>query len=411
MSVRMRGFSQYTRLSEALKVILSKVQPLDPESIPLEKGLGSVLAEDIVSEVDIPPFDRSAVDGYAVRAEDTFGASAQKPVELRVVGSVEIGVPPKIGLKKGEAAKIMTGAVMPRGSDAAVMVENTKLDGTRLKVFAPVTPGKNVSARGEDVRAGEIALAKGQLLRPPEIGLLAAMGKLRIKVVRRPVVGVLATGSELVEPGKKPPPAKLVNANTHSLSACVQSCGAVPKSLGIAPDDPEVIKTILRRSTVYDMVIVSGGSSVGEKDLVPDAIAETGELLFHGVAARPGSPSGFGIVRGKPVFALSGFPAAALVGFELLVRPALLAMQCLPPDYGRCRIHAKLARKVSSTLGRLEVVRVSLRRDKGAILAEPIAITGSSAFSSLTRADGYVMVPENVERLEAGQEVEVVLYS
>ncbi|MEM3597928.1 MAG: molybdopterin molybdotransferase MoeA [Candidatus Hadarchaeum sp.] len=411
MSVRMRGFSQYTRLSEALKIIFSKIKPLDSESVSLEKGLGRVLAEDVVSEVNVPPFDRSAVDGYAVRASDTFGASVQRPVELRVVGSVEIGFQPKLRLKKGEAAKIMTGAVMPLGSDAAVMVENTKLDGNRLKVFVSVTPGKNVSAMGEDVRAGEIALKKGQLLRPQEIGMLAAIGKLRIEVVRKPVVGILATGSELVEPGEKPPPAKLVNANAHSLSACVQSCGGLPKILGIAPDDFEVIKRTLRKAAVYDMVIVSGGSSVGEKDLVPDAIAEIGELLFHGVATRPGSPSGFGIVGGKPVFALSGFPAAALVGFELLVRPALLAMQRLPPDFGRCRVRAKLARKISSALGRLEVVRVCLRREQRAILAEPIAITGSSAFSSMTRADGFIMVPENVERLEAGQEVEVVLYS
>lgn len=411
MSVRMRGFSQYIRLSEALKIILSRIQRLNSEKVSLENGLGRVLAEDVVSSVNVPPFDRSAVDGYAVRASDTFGATVQKPVELRVVGSVEIGFPPKLCLKKGEAAKVMTGAMMPRGSDAAVMIENTKLEGTKLKVFAPVTPGKNVSALGEDVRAGEVVLKCGQQLRPQEIGLLAAIGRLKIEVFRRPVVGILATGGELVEPGKKPAPAKLVNANTHSLSAYVRSCGGVPKILGIAPDDRDVIKKALLKGAVNDMVVVSGGSSVGEKDLVPDVIVEIGELLLHGVAIRPGSPSGFGVVKEKPVFALSGFPAAALVGFELLVRPAMLAMQGLPPSYGRCRVQAKLARKISSSLGRLEVVRVSLRREGRKFIAEPIAITGSSAFTSMTKADGFIMVPENVERLEAGQTVEVVLYS
>ncbi|MGQ9788822.1 MAG: molybdopterin molybdotransferase MoeA [Candidatus Hadarchaeaceae archaeon] len=411
MSVRMRGFSKYIRLSEALKIILSRAQCLCSEKVPLESGLGRVLAEDVVSNVNVPPFDRSAVDGYAVRASDTFGATLQKPVELRVVGSVEIGFQPKLCLRRGEAAKIMTGAMMPRGSDAAVMIENTKLEGTKLKVFAPVTPGKNVSSTGEDVRTGEIVLRCGQLLRPQEIGLLAAIGKLRIEVFGRPRVGILATGGELVEPGKKPPPAKLVNANTHSLSAYVCCCGGVPKILGIVQDNAEIIKKVLLKGTVNDMVVVSGGSSVGEKDLVPDAIAEIGELLFHGVAIRPGSPSGFGVVREKPVFALSGFPAAAMVGFELLVRPAIMAMQGLPSSYGRCCIQAKLARKISSSLGRLEVLRVSLRREGKELIAEPIAITGSSAFTSLTRADGYIMVPENVERLEAEQMVEVVLYS
>jgi len=410
MSVRMRGFSQYTRLSKALEIIFSKVQPLGSEEVSLESGLGRVLAEDIVSEINIPPFDRSAVDGYAVRAKDTFGASPQNPVELRLVGSVEIGIPPKVFLRKGEAAKIMTGAMMPRGADASVMVENTKLEGDKLKVFASVTPGKNVSAMGEDIRAGEVALRRGQFLRPQEIGLLAAMGKLRIRVFRKPVVGILATGSELVRPGEKLEPAKVINANSHSLAACVQRWGGVSRILGIAPDDPEIIKKILKKTRHVDMLLVSGGSSVGEKDLVPDAIADMGELLFHGVAVRPGSPTGFGVVQGKPVFALSGFPVAALVAFDLLVRPALLVMQGLAPEHGRCCLRAKLARKISSALGRLEVVRVRLKREGEAVLAEPIAITGSSAFSSMTRADGFVIVPEDVERLEKGQEVEVVLY-
>ena len=207
MSVRMRGFTQYTRLSEALKIILSNVRPLGSEVIPFDRVLGRVLAEDVFSKVNVPPFDRSAVDGYAVRASDTFGASAQKPVELRIVGSVAIGTPARISIKKGEAVKIMTGAMMPKGADASVMVETTKLEGTRLKIFAPLTPGKNVSALGEDIRAGELALKLGKVLRPQDIGMLASIGNLRVHVIKMPTVGILSTGSELREPGKKLSPA------------------------------------------------------------------------------------------------------------------------------------------------------------------------------------------------------------
>ena len=406
----MRGFTQYIRLSEALKTILSNIRPTGSEIVPLENALGRVLAEDVVSEVNVPPFDRSAVDGFAVRAKDTFGASPQRPVVLRIVGSVAIGIPTSLSIKRGEAAKIMTGAMMPRGADASVMVENTKTNGVKLKIFAPVTPGKNVSTLGEDIRAGDVALRRGQVLRPQDIGLLASMGNLSARVIRRPSVGILSTGSELREPGKRLTPAKVTNANSYSLAAYVQRCGGIPKILGIVPDKPEITKKMLSKAALNDMVLVSGGSSVGEKDLVPEAIASVGKLLFHGVAIRPGSPTGFGIIRGKPVFALAGFSVAALVAFDLLARPALLAMQCLPPDYGRYRVRAKLARKISSALGRFEVVRVSLRCEQGVILAEPIAIAGSSSLSSMTKANGFIVVPEDVERLEKGHEVEVELY-
>lgn len=411
MSVRMRGFTEYIRLSEALRIILSNIRPLGSELADYYQSLGRVLAEDIISKVNVPPFDRSAMDGYAVRASDTFGASAQKPVELCIVGSVAIGAAPRIAVGKGEAVKIMTGAVIPKGADASVMVESTKATGSSLNVFAPVTPGKNVSALGEDIRAGQLALKRGQVLRPQDIGLLAAIGQLRAKVVRRPTVGILSTGGELREPGQKLAPAKVTNANSYSLAAYVQRCGGIPKVLGIVPDKPGVTRASLKRAALNDMVLVSGGSSVGERDLVPDAISDIGELLFHGVAIRPGSPTGFGLIKGKPVFALAGFSVAALVSFDLLARPALLTMQCLPPDYGRHCVQARLTRKISSSLGRVEIIRVGLKRERGRLLAEPIGIAGSSILTSITQSDGFIRVPENVEGLEKGHEVEVELYS
>jgi len=410
MSVRMRGFTEYKRLSEALKIVLSSVQILGPETVSFERSLGRVLAEDVISGVNVPPFDRSSMDGYAVRASDTFGASPQKPVELRTVGSIAIGSHSNVSVKHGETVKIMTGSMIPNGADATVMVENTKATGKKIKIFAPLTPGKNVSALGEDIRAGEVVMKCGQVLRPQDIGVLAAVGKLRIRVVKKPTVGILSTGGELRAPGKKLPPAKITNANSYSLAAYVQRCGGVPKILGIVPDNLEVTKRMLNKAALNDAVVVSGGSSVGERDLVPDAIAGIGQLLFHGVAIRPGSPTGFGLVKSKPVFALAGFSVAALVSFDVLARPALLAMQGLSQGHGRYYVRAKLARKISSTLGRIEIVRASLRRENGELLADPIAISGSSILSSMTKSDGFIVVPEHVEGLEKGREVEVELY-
>jgi len=411
MSVRMHGFARYVRLNDALKTILSHVRPVGVETVKFDQALGRVLAEDVVSKVDVPPFDRSAVDGYAVRASDTFGASESKLVILRMVGSIAIGSPAKLRLRKSEAAKIMTGAPMPAGADAVVMLENARDVGKKLEVFTSLTPGKNVSARGEDVKKGDIVLKCGHKLRPQDVGMLGSLSKLYVKVSRRPSVAILATGGELKQPGRKLGKAEITDANSYSLAAAVSNCGGRPERLGTVRDDKALIKRAIIRASGHDAVLLSGGSSVGERDLVPDAIAELGELLFHGVAIRPGGPTAFGIVNGKPIFALAGFPVASLVAFDMLARPALRAMQGLPADRGYPRVKAKLTRKVSSTLGRADVVRIKLRRVSGELLAEPIRITGSSILSSMTGADGFVVVPENMEGFREGAIVEAELYT
>jgi len=410
MSVRMQGFPRYTRLADALKIVLSNVERLESEVVQFDRALGRVLAEDVVSTVDVPPFDRSAVDGYAVRAADTFGASELKPVKLRVIGSVEIGVASKLHVRKGEAVKIMTGAPLPKGADAVVMVEHTIAKDKNIAVFAPVTPGKNVSARGEDVKAGEVVLRRGQLLRPQDVGMLASVGKIWVRVSRRPKVAILATGGELRKPGKRLGRAEITDINSYSLAAAVESCGGLSNQLGIVPDRSELLRQALRRAIGHDMVLASGGSSVGEFDIMPDVIAGLGNLLFHGVAIRPGGPTAFGIVKGKPVFALAGFPVSSLVAFDMLARPALRKMQGLPADRGYPRVRAKLARKVSSTLGRVDIVRVRVRAKMGELVADPIRVTGSSVLSSMTEADGFVIVPEDVEGFDEGSIVEVELY-
>ena len=411
MLVRMRGFPRYTRLADALNIVLSNVEQLGSEVVSFDQALGRVLAEDVISKVDVPPFDRSAVDGYAVRAADTFGASELKPVKLRVVGSVDIGVASKFHVRGGEAVKIMTGAPLPRGADAVVMVEHTRAGGKKIEVFAPVTPGKNVSARGEDVKVGELALRRGQQLRPQDIGMLASTGKIRVRVSRRPKVAILATGSELRKPGKRLGKAEITDTNSYSLAAAVASCGGLPYRLGIIPDKPEPLRRVLRKAVNYDMMLASGGSSVGEHDIVPDVIAGLGKLLFHGVAIRPGGPTAFGVVEDKPVFSLAGFPVATLVAFDMLVRPALRRMQGLLADRGYPRVRARLVRKVSSTLGRADIVRVQVRAEGSELVAEPIRVTGSSVLSSMTKADGFIIVPEDVEGFGDGSVVEVELYS
>ncbi len=410
MSVRMRGFAKRVRFSEALGAVLSNVKQLKTELVPFDRALGRVLAEDVISGVDVPPFNRSAVDGYAVRAADTFGASQTRPKKLRVIGSVKIGVSTKLRVGRGQAAKLMTGAQMPKGADAAVMVEHTKADGKFIKVLVPVTPGKNVSARGEDVRAGEVVLRRGQQLRPQDIGMLSSVGHLKVRVFRRPKVAIIATGPELRRPGTRLKPAQITDVNTYSLAAGIVSCGGVAHPLGIVPDTPEALRRVVRKALRDDMVLISGGSAVGEHDIAPEVVAELGKLLFHGVTLRPGGPTAFGVVRGKPVFCLAGFPVASLVAFDMLVKPALWIMQGLPADWGYLRVRAKLAHKITSSLGRADVVRVRVLGEGKDLLAVPIRVTGSSVLSSMTRADGFVVVPEDREGFDKGQVVEVELY-
>jgi len=410
MHVRMHGFERYTKLSDALKIVLSHIKRLGKEEISFNNSLGRVLASDVISKIDIPPFDRSAVDGYAVIASDTFGASTLKPVELKIVGSIKIGSRTGLRLRAGEAARIMTGAPMPKGADAVVMVEHVKEKDGKIEVLLPVTPGKNVSAQGEDVKLGEIVLQKGRILRPQDVGMLAATGNVKVEVSAKPHVAILSTGAELQEPGKPLKGAKIADVNSYSLSAAVASCGGMPLRLGIVPDKEKQIRFALEGATKSDMVLISGGSSVGEGDVVPDLISELGELLFHGVAMRPGSPTGFGVINQKPVFALPGFPVSSLVAFDMLVRPALRHMQGLPPDRGYQKVRARLGRKVSSTLGRIDVVRVKLQSSGEEFIADPIRVTGSGILSSMTAADGFFLVPEKREGFDEGDIVEVEIY-
>jgi len=398
-------------VDRALEMLLDRVEVLGTEEVPLMEAGGRVTARDIRAPMDSPPFDRSAMDGYAVRGEDTFGAALGNPIYFRVVGEVQMGALPELEVGEFEAARIMTGAPMPRGADAVVMFEYTSEVEGGIEVTRPVPPGKNVGLKGEDVKAGERLLEGGRRLRPQDLAILASMGMDRVEVVRRPVVVVMSTGDELQELGEELQPGRIFDSNAYSISAMVRLFGGIPRPAPLVEDDYRTMKKALLASLEHaDMAVLTGASSVGKKDVVPKLVAELGEVLVHGVAMRPGEPTGFGFIGGRPVFMLPGYPVAAMVGFATFAGPAVQAMQGLEPESPFCRRRAVLGRKIASELGRRDVTRVTLKERGGTLYAEPIRTSGSGIISSMVRADGFVIVPENTEGLEEGTEVEVHLY-
>lgn len=407
MNVKTGGFSEYVRLDPALEMIFSRIKEVKSEEMSFDEAADRVLSKELKSKLNVPPFDRSAMDGFAVRAEDTFGADENEPRHLQIIGSIEIGSASDLEVGRGQAVEIATGAPMPEGTDATVMVEKTSRENDKIKVFEPVSPGENVSSAGEDVKSGQKVLEADRRLRPSDIGMLASTGNLKIQVKRKPRIGIAITGDELRKPGKSLKPGEITESVSYILFPAVEKCGSEAVRLGIVPDRFEEIEKIFNNASDFDALILTGGSSVGKKDLVPDAISKSGELVFHGVAIRPGSPSSFGVVDGTPVFSLAGFPVASVIAFEMIVRPALRAMQGLQAKNFRKEIKAKLLRKISSSLGRMDVARVRLKKDNGDFFAEPIRVTGSSVLRTVTEADGLVTIPENSEGFSEGEVITV----
>lgn len=405
--VRLRGFQKLTPIENALQLLFDNlsIERLNLVTIPLHEAQNRVLAEDIIAEEDIPRFDRSAVDGYAVKAEDTFEASQFKPKILRVTDEDEVG--------GKQAKKVWTGNPIPKGANAVVMLENTNCINSKIEVWVSATPGENVSKKGEDVRKGEVAIKAGTRLKPQHLGLIAALGIAEVKVVERPKIAILATGDELVEIGGKPGEDQIFEANRIILSALCRELGAEPVDLGIAIDDVNKIlgkiKIGLERA---DVIITTGGTSVGVSDLVPEAVNTIGKpgVIVHGVAMRPAMPSALAIVDGKPIIILSGNPVAAMIGFEVFARPLICRMLGLEKEERRLTVKAKTTKRVSTVLGRKTFVRVRVLQRNGEFFAEPISARGSGIISTMTKANGYVVVPENREGLEEGEAVSVYLF-
>jgi molybdopterin molybdotransferase len=407
--VRMRGFRSRADVDDATRLIRDLARSLAAERVRLEEAAGRVLAADVTASVPVPRFARSAMDGYAVRGEETFGASDYNPLTLVLVGEAFPGRPFPGIVAGGQAVRIMTGAPLPAGADAVVMAEYAQeSDGPQAKlvtVTEAVPPGRHVGAVGEDVQAGQFLLAAGRVLRPQDVGVLASVGAGDVSVVRRPVVRLVITGDELLAPGSKPEGCRIVDSNSLMLEALVRRDGGIAARAGIVPDRRAAVEAALLEPE-GDVILVSGGSSVGAEDHAPTIVAERGELLVHGVAMRPSSPAGFGRIGTRLVFLLPGNPVSCLCAYDFFAGPAIRLLGGRSVDWPYRRIRATFARKLVSDIGRVDYARVRVTESG----VEPIATSGASILSSTTRADGFIIVPRDSEGYAPGDEATVYLY-
>ncbi|MCX6355069.1 MAG: molybdopterin molybdotransferase MoeA [Candidatus Aureabacteria bacterium] len=396
-------------IEHALTLILNNIKVGPSTVVDACDALGLVFAEDARARNNIPPFDNSAMDGYAVRSADTRGASPRSPVILQLLEDVPAGHLPKKTLGLGWATKIMTGAPVPRGADAIIIVEDTEEKDGVVRCCAEVKRGENIRRSGEDVRKGEAVLRKGNSIRPQEMGMLAAMGRTRVRVIRRPRVAILATGDELIPPDRIPGPGQVRNCNNHSLVGLVKKCNAEPVDLGIAPDDSAKLHAQLREAAACDMIITSGGVSVGEHDLVKKVLAEMGaKMKFWQVCMKPGKPLAFGLIRGKPVFGLPGNPVSVIVSFEIFVRPAILRMMG-KKRLDRPLITAILEKRIEKPADRVHFIRAKVCLKGTRYHASPTGPQGSGILKSLVMGGGLIVLPKAKTVAKAGEKVAVMM--
>jgi molybdopterin molybdotransferase len=405
--VRMRGFARRSTVDAALALLDAHLLPLDSESISLHDAGDRVLADGVVSDVDVPGFERATMDGYAVVAASTDGAASYTPLPLAVVGDSLPARPFDGAVTAGNAVRIMTGAPLPRGSDAVLPAE--WIDGAPgasfVAALATVSPGKNVGRRGEDIARGTTVLERGRRLRPQDLGVLSSIGVSEVRVVRRPRVRLAITGNELLPAGSPPHGYSIADANGPMLAALAARDGAVVDFPGLVRDEPDAILQAL--TAAADVVIVSGGSSVGVEDLAPTLLAKHGEVWVHGIAMRPSSPTGFGRIGSRLVFLLPGNPVSCLCGYDFFAGRAVRTLGGRSAAWPYQSVVATLERKISSQIGRLDYARVRVAAGR----VEPLAIGGASVLSSTTRADGFVVVPADSEGFAAGAGVTVWLYA
>jgi len=402
--VRMRGFARRTTVAAALDWLDGQLCQLTAEHVSLIDAAGRVLSADCVSEVNVPGFDRAMMDGFAARAASVAGANAYNRIVLEVVGEAYPGRPYSGRVDHGQAVRIMTGAPLPLGADAVLPAEFAESAGDRVWASGEVSPGKHVGSRGEDVASGTMLLTAGRRLRPQDLGVLSSIGMSSLSVVRRPRIKIVLTGNELLEPGTRPSEFNVTDANGPMLAALAVRDGGMVIERSIVPDDREKILAALQGDA--DVVLVSGGSSVGQEDHVPTLIAEHGELAIHGVAMRPSSPCGMGRIGSALVFLLPGNPVSCLCAYDFFAGRAIRAMGGRDKAWPYRQVKVPLARKISSVIGRVDYARVRLVEGQ----VEPLAIGGASILSSTTRADGFVVVPDGSEGYPPGTEVEVYLY-
>ncbi|RJQ44105.1 MAG: molybdopterin molybdenumtransferase MoeA [Nitrospiraceae bacterium] len=411
------GRDEAVTVEEALRLLAEQDLRLPgTESVHIEKAYGRVLAQDIVSPENLPGFNRSSMDGYAVNAADTFSASDTMPVYLQIKGQVLMGEKACIQIQREEACRIPTGGMLPEGADAVVMFEHTNLiDGETVEIMKTVSPGENVIRFDEDVRAGETVLSTCHRLRPQDIGALAGLGIPVVSVYKKPVVAIVSTGDEVVSPDKPLSPGEVRDINSYNLAGMILACHAHPAKKGIIKDRFDELRAAVSEAVhTSDMVLITGGSSVGTSDYTAKVISGLGSpgVIFHGVAMKPGKPVIGGNINGVPVFGLPGHPAAITVSFETFIEPLIQRLSgkktnnVLP---SRRMLKALFSRNLSSPAGREEHIRVTIERRNGALRAVPV-LGKSGLVSTLVRADGIVIIPMNKSGLYEGEEVEVRLF-
>jgi molybdopterin molybdotransferase len=403
----MRPIRETIPLEEALATILDAATPIErTERIALRDATGRVIAVPPIAAMDVPPFDRAAMDGYAVRAEDTFGAGKYDPKVLRAIEKVYTGQVATRSIAAGECIEIATGAPMPEGGNAVVMVEETErvAGSDEVRIFTPVYPRQHVGRRAADITAGQPVLAAGDVLNPSRIGALAAVGALEVDVFSKPRFAILSTGNEIVEPGQPLGPGQIYDINRFTLGSIIAAHGGVPVILPTAADTIDALSAAIDTALAEDVLVFSGGSSVGERDLILDVLVKRGEVQFHGVAVKPGKPTVFGQVDGKPVLGMPGYPTSCLSNGYMLLVPMLRRMARLPPHRPQTT-SVPLARRIVSTTGRHQFYTVRIAEGT----AVP-AFKASGDITSMAHADGYFEIPANVDIVEAGEIVEVKLF-
>jgi molybdopterin molybdotransferase len=414
-------------VEEALEKILQEVDTLEEESVPILDSLGQVLAEDIKSDINVPPLDNAAMDGYAVQSKDTLGASGESPKILRVIDTVMAGSIPERPLLPGTAIRIMTGAPVPRDADSVVQFENTDEElqrasaadqpVTEVSILCEASPGLNIRKAGENIARGATALRKGTVIRPAEIGLLASLGYSQVKVFRRPVVAVLATGNELVELKQTLPEGKIYDSNTYSIASLVKRYGGIPKILGVALDREDSLVSKLQQGLDADMLLTIGGVSMGDYDMVKDILAKEGELVFWKVRVKPGKPLAFGrlkgagkngITRSIPHLGLPGNSVSCMVSFELFVRPTLLKMMG-KKNLAKPTVEAIMEDSVKRTGERRIYDRAIVERRNGQYYARLTGPQGSGILTSMSQANGLVIIPEDKKEVSKGEVLQTIM--
>lgn len=401
----MKPFGALLPFEEAKKVVDENIKPITrTEIVNIDDASGRVLAEDITATLSSPPFDRAAMDGYAVKAKDTFDSGQFNPKVLNIIGELHAGDQPWQRLNTGECIQIATGAMMPKGADAVVMVEDTEAENGRVKVFKAVYPKANMARKGVDIKKGELILRDGFFLDAGRIGVLASQGINKIRVYEKPRVAILPSGEEVIPLGTKLKPGQVYDINSHTVTSVVKENGGIPVSFGTVGDKHEEIKATITEALKNDLVVISGGSSVGERDLLIDVLEAWGEILFHGIQVKPGKPTIFAMIEGKPLMGMPGYPTSCLVNTYLFLLPAIRKMAHLPPRRGKT-VEAKLSRRVPGSVGRRQFLTVRVENGE----AVPV-FKESGSITSVSEADGYIEIAQNIDMMEKGELVTVTLF-